>query len=124
MIALIDWVAVTAALPDADTTVLVFMPEIDETMMGHYDGENWVLAEWRFNARYQKAPSAVSHWAEMPAGPNDQALTIEALEGAERFLSGFEDCEDPEDRPRILPKLRRALALERTKAHSQRRPAC
>lgn len=55
-----------AELPDSDTTVLIFVPDADETVWpGYWDAEDgrWCYADtmpvnWK-----------VTHWADLPEGP-------------------------------------------------------
>lgn len=59
---LIRWVPVTDTLPDDETTVLVFMPTADEPVgLGCHSDDRWWVTEG--------GSPAVTHWADMPAGP-------------------------------------------------------
>jgi len=50
--------------PDADTTVLVFLPEADEPVdFGFWDGERWCCDTLR-----PREESRITAWAEMPEG--------------------------------------------------------
>lgn len=52
-------------LPDSDLTVLAFSPEANEPVwLMFHDGECWVYPDGT------PTHLAVTHWAEMPAGPN------------------------------------------------------
>jgi hypothetical protein len=63
----IHWIAVAHQLPDDDMTVLIADTENDVTL-GFHDGD----AGWRYcNAAIVGDP--VTHWAELPDGPNDKA---------------------------------------------------
>ena len=57
----VEWVSVDVQLPDADITIL-FSTLNGETDVGFYDGNDW----WNQNLR---SVCAVTHWAELPAGP-------------------------------------------------------
>jgi hypothetical protein len=62
----INWISVADQLPDDDMTVLVADVEND-VWMGFHDGDSG----WRYaNATLVGDP--VTHWAELPDGPNDQ----------------------------------------------------
>jgi hypothetical protein len=62
----IYWIAVANQLPDDDMTVLIADTENDVTL-GFHDGDSG----WRYcNAALVGDP--VTHWAELPDGPNDQ----------------------------------------------------
>jgi hypothetical protein len=61
---LVQWISCDESLPDDETTVLVFMPDADEPVaFGFHDGGEW------FTASFSALPRPVTHWAEMPAGP-------------------------------------------------------
>jgi hypothetical protein len=48
--------------PDADTTVLVFIPAAnDPVWLGLLDGDTW--------REVNSAPISPTHWAEIPRGP-------------------------------------------------------
>ncbi|MEY5101112.1 MAG: hypothetical protein RJA36_3831 [Pseudomonadota bacterium] len=51
-------------LPDADTTVLVFIPaDNDPVWIGFFDGAEWL------NVEGQAFKHPVTAWADFPAGP-------------------------------------------------------
>ena len=58
------WVSVTEKMPDADTTVHVFVPDGDEQVwLGYFDVDSWC---------YVDGPTIdhpVTHWANMLIGP-------------------------------------------------------
>ena len=60
----IEWKPASAP-PDADTTVIVKCPRLDEPVwFGWYDGEEWFLVDG--------APliaGDVAYWADLPGGP-------------------------------------------------------
>lgn len=52
-------------LPDADTTVLIHCPDLDEPVwLGYHDGETWRAVD---GGKITK--DGVQHWADMPEGP-------------------------------------------------------
>ena len=56
----LNWTPVTEALPDDDTTVLIYDGE--ETSLGFHESQQWYEG--------LGAPiSTVTHWAHMPEGP-------------------------------------------------------
>ena len=56
------WHPVDVALPDTDTTVLIYAPESDPPVwLGYLDGSIWFTAEG--------LEVAVTAWADMPEGP-------------------------------------------------------
>ena len=60
------WVDATEILPDADTTVLVYMPESDNPVdVGFYDGEFW----FDYLGAALTGRNVVSHWMQLPDGP-------------------------------------------------------
>jgi len=59
----INWIAVDRALPDDDTTVLVFNADCDDPVWpGYHSDGKWFYAE------ILPAPN-ISHWAHLPEGP-------------------------------------------------------
>jgi len=61
----IQWIGVDQALPDSETTVLVYSPESDEPVwLGYYDGDSWDSAEG------MPYGTPVTAWAKMPEGPD------------------------------------------------------
>jgi hypothetical protein len=57
----IAWRSVADCLPDVDTTVLLYVPELNEPVWpGALDGEVWIVDG------FECAPT---HWAPMPVGP-------------------------------------------------------
>lgn len=60
----ITWRRLQDAMPDADLTVLLFMPTDEDcpAWPGYWDGEIWRLADG------MPAPNVVA-WADMPEGP-------------------------------------------------------
>lgn len=57
------WKRVDDEMPDSDSTVLIFHKDEDEPVwLGYHDGETWRTVEG--------TRTAVSHWSEMPDGPN------------------------------------------------------
>lgn len=60
---LITWHQVEAALPDSDTTVMIYAPAGDPPVwIGYHDGTQWLTADaWT---------TPVTHWAEIPRGPH------------------------------------------------------
>jgi uncharacterized protein DUF551 len=68
----IAWIAVADSLPDADTTVLVFAPGMDEQVwLGFYDGCYWFGVDAVEYGDEEAEPTRprVTHWADIPAGP-------------------------------------------------------
>lgn len=65
----ITWTPVAAALPDADITVLCFDEESMAVVEGFYDGidEHDGRQVWRDVTAMELG--IVTHWAEMPHGP-------------------------------------------------------
>lgn len=60
------WHPVDTALPDTDTTVLIYAPDSDPPVwLGYLDGSIWFTAEG--------LEIAVTAWAEMPEGPQESA---------------------------------------------------
>lgn len=65
----IDWIAVTEKLPDADTTVLVSAPGADEPVwLGYYDGEDWYADTGAEYGNDEEIAQPVTAWAQMPKG--------------------------------------------------------
>jgi hypothetical protein len=64
----INWVESHRELPDADTTVLIFGPGLnDPVWLGYFSGDEWHAADGA-----QLSPDfTITHWAPMPAGPDD-----------------------------------------------------
>ena len=60
----IEWFSASAVLPDSDMVVLI-ANTIREPWIGFYDDESEF---WR-NADGSACTSAVTHWAELPNGP-------------------------------------------------------
>ena len=61
----IRWHNVLYRMPDADETVLVWAPMVDEPVwLGFYDGEQWVT-----DGLTPYPADAVKAWASLPAGP-------------------------------------------------------
>lgn len=60
----LNWIAVSAQLPDSDITVLLFDAEADELVWpGYWDSTDdcfWYV---------DNALATPTHWATMPAGP-------------------------------------------------------
>lgn len=60
----IKWIPVADQLPDDEITVLVFHPSMDEPVwLAYYEDHNW------FSPDGYWLEGAVTHWAEIPAGP-------------------------------------------------------
>ena len=60
----VQWIPVSDRLPDDELTVLVFMPHASEQVwLGFYADGNWRCADGFYMAH------PVTHWAEMPEGP-------------------------------------------------------
>lgn len=59
----IEWIAVSDALPDSETTVLVFSPGTDEPVWLGYHDETWLDVS---GFELLNQPTA---WAPMPKGP-------------------------------------------------------
>lgn len=62
MIEQIKWISVNDELPDQDMNVLMFMPSWKEVSEGYWDGG------WIWNGEIPVS-ATVTHWAEMPKGP-------------------------------------------------------
>lgn len=62
----IKWIDVDVDLPDDEVTVLVHIPEAngEQVWPGYLDDGYWT------NCDGMRLTSAVTHWAEMPIGPN------------------------------------------------------
>lgn len=60
----ITWIScANCYLPDADTTVLMRLPDCDERVwLGYWNGDHWLTVDGMKAGR-------VSHWADVPAGP-------------------------------------------------------
>jgi hypothetical protein len=68
----IEWIAVTDALPDSETTVLVYAPAaLDEPVwLGYHDGESWVSVTGAMYSTEDEITASVQAWAPMPRGPD------------------------------------------------------
>ena len=64
----ITWLPVTDAMPDDDTTVLVYAPKSDEPVwLGYFDGADWVTVD---GTPYDEDDGSVPiAWAPLPQGP-------------------------------------------------------
>lgn len=64
----IRWRNARAFKPDSDVTVLLFMPKSDSEPVwpGYWTGAEWMLADG-------SGATGVTHFAEMPIGPNGGA---------------------------------------------------
>ncbi|MCQ8116118.1 DUF551 domain-containing protein [Methylomonas rosea] len=69
----IEWLDVNESLPDDEMTVLLYHRAMCEPVwLGYCLGEGW------FTADGEPLPDGVvTHWAEMPAGPEDALEVIE-----------------------------------------------
>ena len=69
----VEWHAVQTGYPDADVTVLIYMPEAlgDPVWFGYYDDQE--LA-W-FYPSSDRAGGMVTYWAHLPKGPSDDSRT-------------------------------------------------
>lgn len=61
----IEWLDVNESLPDDEMTVLLYHPTLNEPVwLGYCLGEGWFTADGQ-----PLSDGTVTHWAEMPAGP-------------------------------------------------------
>jgi hypothetical protein len=68
----IEWHAVTTALPESDTTVLVWVPGAEVSLwLGFYDAESkiWISVTGAMYADENEIPEPVVAWAFLPKGP-------------------------------------------------------
>jgi Protein of unknown function (DUF551) len=66
----ISWFSVAEKLPDADTTVLVYVPGSDEPVwLGFYDGCFWFAVTGDGYGDEDEIAAEVKAWATMPKGP-------------------------------------------------------
>ena len=65
---IVRWIPVHQQLPDDDITVLIADTEHDVTL-GFHDGDDG----WRY-CNGSRVGDPVTHWAEIPAAPNAQAM--------------------------------------------------
>lgn len=82
-----DWIRVEDALPDNHRDVLVraFWHENWQTMIGwHCSGEMWRV----FTSHGEREPGGVTHWMELPDGPEEEKSSRLKLTGAERRYLG------------------------------------
>lgn len=64
------WIPVRDRLPDPEITVLIFHPSADEPVWLGYLDEDDDGHFWRWaDGRRVEAADAVTHWADLPAGP-------------------------------------------------------
>lgn len=60
----LEWKDVNDSMPDSDETVLVFHEDApDPVWLAYYDGTRWVSVDG------MPLEDAVTHWAQMPGGP-------------------------------------------------------
>ena len=60
------WMPCSRELPDSDLTVMIFQAEGDEPVwLGFHDGEVWRRVDG-----VRCKGKAISHWRELPAGPD------------------------------------------------------
>lgn len=65
MVEKIHWNKPAACMPDADETVMIFLPKDDEPVwFGFFDGNKWHLADG-----FPLADNEVTYWTPMPRGP-------------------------------------------------------
>lgn len=66
----IEWVSVKVALPDAETTVLVYAPGADEPVwLGFYDEFFWFAVTGDGYGDEDEIAANVTAWAPIPKGP-------------------------------------------------------
>jgi hypothetical protein len=66
----INWVLAADALPDDDTTVLVYAPGAGEPVwLGFYDGCYWFSVDGCKYGNEEEIAQQVTAWAMMPKGP-------------------------------------------------------
>lgn len=58
------WTPVAESLPDDDTTVLIACKGNEPVWLGYHD-----VADW-YNTEGEPITSLVTHWQDMPEGPN------------------------------------------------------
>ena len=64
----IIWHDATKELPDSDSDVLILCDSCSTPVwIGHHDGERWDYADGGMLRH-----TIVSHWAELPPGPDSQ----------------------------------------------------
>jgi hypothetical protein len=67
MIELINWIPVKDQLPDDETTVMIYSAKHDEPVwFGFYEANAWFLPDG------MPLLAKPTHWADMPAGPDQQ----------------------------------------------------
>jgi hypothetical protein len=60
------WKRCTEEMPDSDTTVMIYHPEVAEPVwLGYHDGETW--------RDVCGLRAAVSHWMHLPEGQNESS---------------------------------------------------
>ncbi len=63
----INWIPVDQQLPDDETTVMTCHQTLNEPVwLGYFLQENWYSTTGDYLGK-----NAVTHWAEMPAGPQN-----------------------------------------------------
>lgn len=67
-------------LPDDNTTVLLFAPASDEPVwIGYHEDKKWYVADG-----FTMQTGAVTHWANLPWGPNANHLSNGYLDAAKQ----------------------------------------
>lgn len=81
---LIHWIPTKERLPDDETTVMIYSAKHDEPVCsGFYEGNAWFLPDG------MPLLAKPTHWADMPAGPDQQTNQTIPIEDNKKDGSEF-----------------------------------